>query len=264
VLGRGRPRLRGDFTLGWRAPGGRVNSPSRPANTAENRCKAVIRVALAKRHVGCSCPRAMSNPDRPSTFGEFVSSFGAGVQSTATSVVNAFRPSSYPPAVRQAQQFGQAVTNPRRTYRALSDATQAESEGLDVPRTAARTVGDWTGAAAAVVGLTMAGAIAMRRPYLASGFGRRLSAAYDSSGVAQHPFFAHPTVRRWFLTRPLSAAVGAGVGTAAFVGSAPERAATAEQNRADHPRASSILESQNLHELAATPLSRTAHTPRHT
>lgn len=198
----------------------------------------------------------MADDSRPSTRARAFSAFIDGAFSTLQSIPAAFHPSSWQAAARQASHFAQAVTHPRRSAIAVRDAFEAERHDLDVPHTFARTAGDIAGSAATLAGLTFVAAMAFRRPYLRSRFGAGLMHRYSTAPFLQHRILQHPRLRTFAVTRPLTFGVGAALSGAAFIGSARERAASAVENQQTHPSASAILQRNNLHELAATPVSR--------
>lgn len=198
----------------------------------------------------------MADDSRGSTRSRAFSAFIDGAWSTLQSIPAAFHPASWQAAGRQTGHLAQAVTRPRRSATLLRDAFEAERRSIDVPHSIARTGGDMAGAATALFGLTALGVMALRRPYLASRFGAGLMRRYSASPYLQHPTLQHPRVRTFAVTRPLAFGLGAAFGAASFIGSARERAASAVENQTTHPHASSILQRGNLHELAATPLSR--------
>ena len=200
-----------------------------------------------------------SSPKTPRQ--HFFSSFTEGVQSTVSAWGNAFRPSNYGHASRQTGQLWGAVTHPGRTADTLHHTADALHENVDVPSTFGRTAGDIAGGALTLAVGTFAVAAAVRNPYLRTRLANQLSQRYSSSPVLQNPVLQHPKVRDFFVTRPLSFAVVAGLGTAAFIGGAKDRADTAKENAQQHPEVNRRLQAGQLHEVLATPVSRIVKPP---
>ncbi len=70
------------------------------------------------------------------------------------------------------------------------------------------------------------------------------------------PGIPRPPIARYMATRPLALGMGLAVGGLMLYGGASQRAATARQNRVDHPDQASAMAPPRLERPLSTPLSR--------
>jgi hypothetical protein len=190
----------------------------------------------------------------------YLGSLGKGLKSGLSgffqSLKNVPKKENVSSAHKQLGQFLHAVSHPVKTVSTLSASAKPHLDTLDRGHTLANTGGDMLGGSIGLLGTTALASLALRRPYLASRFGKHLMKKWTTIPKLQYPFLQHPKVARFAVTRPLSIGIGSGLGAASFYGSAETRASDARENNKVHPQLQKALENARVGELGASLLSR--------